>query len=76
MSDLVMFVSKFFEIHVQYGIKATGVTPRLIRLDTMFDSCETINQIVSLETINQSLLSYFCYATLWRFLLIFRFTQP
>ena len=76
MSDLVMFVSKFLEIHVQYGIKATGVTPRLIRLDRMFDSYETINQIVSFETINQSLLSYFRYVTLWRFLLIFRFTQP
>ena len=31
MSDLVMFVSKFLEIYVQYGIKATGVAPRLVR---------------------------------------------
>ena len=31
MSDLVMFVSKFLEIYVQYGIKETGVAPRLVR---------------------------------------------
>ena len=31
MSDLVMFVSKFLEICVQYGIKATGVAPGLVR---------------------------------------------
>ena len=31
MSDLVMFVSKFLEIYVQCGIKATSVAPRLVR---------------------------------------------
>ena len=31
MSDLVMFVSKFLEIYVQCGIKATRVAPRLVR---------------------------------------------
>ena len=42
MSDFVIFVSKFLEIYVQYGIKATSVASRLVRQDRMSDSCKII----------------------------------
>ena len=42
MSDFEMFVSKFLEIYVQYGIKVTGVASRLVELDRISDSCKII----------------------------------
>ena len=42
MSDFVVFVSKFLEIYVQYGIKVTGVASRLVRLVRMSDSCKIL----------------------------------